>query len=200
LAEEILDMLHVTFDTNLLIDIEEKRTGFEKLLEILALHNGDKIRICIPAIAASEKLFDAQHIPNYTLFENYLSNLGIKDSEELMPLAYWDMCFFDHCLFARNELVALDHSIHKILFPNIEPDYGDFRKKRSIPLNDVDSKWRNAKIDVQMLWCHIYHKKDIFITRDNNFKRKSSELNSKLGKVVIMTPVEFLKYSKSFAE
>ena len=193
-------MLHVTFDTNLLIDVEEKRAGFEQLLEILALHNTGKIKICIPAIAASEKLFDAQHTPNYRLFENYLSNLGIKDFEELIPLAYWDMCFFDHCLFAGNESVALDHSIHKILFPNIEPECRDFCEKRGLPLNDVDPKWRNAKIDVQMLWCHIYHKKDIFITRDENFKRKSSELNSKLCKVVIMTPIDFLDYFESFAE
>lgn len=193
-------MLCVTLDTNLLIDLEEKRKGFETVLEILDLHNYGKIKICIPAIAASEKLLDAQHVPNYKLFEEYLSDLNIKNYEELMPLAYFDMCFWGHCLWAGDELIALDHSIHRILFPNIEPEYRDFCEKRNTKLNGIHPRWRNAKIDVQMLWCHIYHKKDIFITRDKNFQRKSNELNSKVCKVVIMTPHEFLEYSKHLAE
>jgi len=193
-------MLYVTLDTNLLIDLEEKRKGFKKVLEILDLHNYGKIKICIPAIAASEKLLDAQHVPNYKLFEEYLSNLNIKNSEELMPLGIVGMCFVGHHLIAGNELVALDHSIHRILFPNVEPEYRDFCEKRNIKLNGIHRRWRNAKIDVQMLWCHIHYKKDIFITRDKNFKRKSNELNSKVCKVVIMTPHEFLEYSKHLAE
>lgn len=186
-------MLHVTLDTNILIDLEERRRGFKKIQEIRSLHNEGKIKICIPAIAASEKFIDNKRIPNYSLFEKYLRDLNIRNHEELMPLIMSDIGYLDHGLLADDESTTLDHSIHKILFPNIEPEYKDFCEKRGVKSDRIDSKWRNAKIDVQMLWCHIYHKKDIFITRDGNFKRKSKELNQKVAEVVIMTPMELLK-------
>ena len=186
-------MLSVTFDTNLLIDLEEKRLGFEKVLEIVDLHNSGKIKLCIPAIAASEKLLDEKHIPNYKLFEEYLNNLKIVNYEELKPLMYVDMCYINHSLVAGDELIALDHLIHKILFPSIEVKLEDFYRKQRSDSEVIQSKWRNAKIDVQMLWCHIFHKKDIFITRDENFRKKEPRLNEQIGKVVITNPEQFLE-------
>lgn len=193
-------MMEVTFDTNLLIDLEEKREGHENVQKILDLHNGRQIKVCIPAIAASEKLLDEKHIPNYKLFEEYLTKLKIMNHVELMPLMYLSMCYLDHAHLSGKKLSELDHQIHKILFPNIEPEHKEFCKARNLQIKGIHPKWRNAKIDVQMLWCHIHHKKDIFITRDENFKKKNNELNEQIGKIEIMNPFEFLENFKELVE
>jgi hypothetical protein len=186
-------MLCVTFDTNLLIDLEEERAGFEKIQKIIDLHNSGRIKLCIPAIIASEKRLTQKHISNYDLFEEYLGKLCINDYEELMPISYWEICFWGHGLWAGPKLIALDHLIHKILFPNIEPEYQDFCKSNNVVIKEIHQKWRNAKIDVQMLWCHVYHKKDVFITRDGNFKKHLTELSMQISQIKIMNPNEFLE-------
>jgi|GEM_PF-3647002 len=55
-------MRQITFDTNILIDIEEKRTGYENILKIIEFQNDEEISINIPAIIASEKLLENKHI------------------------------------------------------------------------------------------------------------------------------------------
>lgn len=187
-------MLSLTFDTNILIDMEEKRHGYEHVLEIVNLHNLGLVNICIPAIIASEKMLDDNHIPDYRLFEEYLANLKIMNYEELMPLAYLDICFFDHAIWADEELSELDILIQKTLFPNIESEYEEYCSTRKLNIEDIHPKWMNAKIDVQILWCHIYYKKDIFITRDENYTSKLKDLNRHIGGIVIMSPSEFMEH------
>lgn len=188
-------MLRVTFDTNILIDLEENRTGYDNIKKIIELHDQKQLKICIPAISASEKILDQKKIPNYTLFQNFLSKLYIYEYEELMPIMYCDISFWNHALWADDEMSELDHKIHKILFPKIEPEHKDYCKARSLELGDdkVDPKWRNAKIDVQMLWSHLFHCADIFITRDKNFKRNHDKLIDEIGPMKIMDPSEFLQ-------
>lgn len=188
-------MIQVSLDTNLLIDLEEKREGFENVREIVQLHKNGRIKLCIPSIIASEKLMRGQGISNFGVFSSYLESLGITEYEEIMPLMYLGMCYLGHALLAGKKLIETEHIIHRILFPKIEPDYRDYCKARNISdKNGVAKEWRNAKVDVQLLWSHMHHKKDIFITRDVNFKKKEREINEKIGKTSIMTPKEFLEY------
>lgn len=187
-------MLRVTFDTNILIDLEENRTGYKNIRKIIELHKKEQIKICIPAIAASEKHLDQKLVPNYILFENFLRNMDIVGHEELMPIMYLDISFWSHALLADEKMSELDQKIHKILFPRIEPEHKDYCKAKGLELEDdkVDPEWRNAKIDVLMLWSHLFHEADIFITRDKNFKRNYDKLIDEIGPMVIMDPSEFL--------
>ncbi len=104
------------------------------------------------------------------------------------------MCYLDHSLPAGDDMLELDYSLHNILFPNIEPEYKEFCRAENFDTEALHPKWRNAKIDVQMLWCHIYHTKDIFVSRDRNFERKKDELNNQIGKIEIMNPIQFLRH------
>ena len=160
-------MKQITLDTNILIDIEEKRIGHENILKLIEFHNNKKIKINIPAIIASEKLLKNKHITNFSQFKRYVESIDFKDIEFNKPKCYFDLSFFDYCIFGGEEIDKLDYYIHKILFPNIEPKHKDFCKNRGFDSKILNPKWRNAKIDVLIIWCHIYYKKDVFITREN---------------------------------
>lgn len=186
-------MRQITFDTNILIDIEEKRKGYENILKIIEFQNDEEISINIPAIIASEKLLEDKHITNFSKFKGYVESIGLKNIEFTKPMGYVGLSFIDYCIFGGKEIDKLDYDIHKILFPNIEPKYEDFCKNRVIDSKILNTKWVNAKIDVLIFWCHIYYKKDIFITRDGNFKKHESDLSSlSFKKIQVKCPEEYI--------
>lgn len=184
-------MQKITFDTNILIDIEEKREGYEDILKIIELHNNKKITISIPAIIASEKLIEKNKITNFNIFKNYITNLDFKDIDILKPLCYPGLAFLDYCVLAGKTTIELDHKIHRILFPEIELEHTDYCLKRNLTNDHIYREWKNAKVDVLIMWCHIFYGNDIFITRDNNFKKHIKEL-SEIANINIMTPKEFV--------
>src|SRR5207245_11565393 len=47
------------------------------------------------------------------------------------------------------------------------------RTSPTAAIEEPDPKWRNAKCDTQALWSHVYHKRDVFVTRDANFLKKT---------------------------
>lgn len=63
----------------------------------------------------------------------------------------------------------LEQQIHDILFSG-EPI--DQPEKYGFPVK----KWLNHKCDVQMVWAHIFHERDVFVTSDRNFHAKAKEL------------------------
>ncbi|MBC8358349.1 MAG: hypothetical protein H8E54_05310 [Candidatus Aminicenantes bacterium] len=192
-------MKKVTLDTNILIDLEEKRKGYKTILKIIELHNKKKLKINIPAIIASEKLLEDKHITNFHQFKDYLKTLGFKDVELTLPIFYVGMCYVNFCVVPGEDEIKLDHDIHKILFPNIESEYREFCANRKFNPETIHPKWRRTKVDVQILWCHIFYKKDVLVTRDKNFKRHIDELSS-IAKLVIMKPEEFLSTQQSNQE
>ena len=50
-------MKKVTIDTNLIIDVEEKREGYKEIIKIFNLANQNLIEIYFPAPIANEKSF-----------------------------------------------------------------------------------------------------------------------------------------------
>ena len=121
---------------------------------------------------ASDLKINKCNIKNFRDFEIYVSNFGINNPKYLKPPFYCDLAFCDYCILSRLETKELEKEIHYILFPKIKFEYGDFKKEKSIKNEDSNNgiirRWKNAKCDVLMIWCHIWYKKDIFISLDNN--------------------------------
>ena len=69
----------------------------------------------------------------------------------------------------------LEKDIHEILFPGIEFLWTAFCEARSLSGDGqiLESDWRNSKCDVQALWAHIHHRRDVFVTSDRNFHSAS---------------------------
>ena len=84
---------------------------------------------------------------NFSEFQAKLKALGFEGLEHLPPLAYWNICFFDHCVMADNSN-TLEQDIHNVLFPNIEFMWVDYAKARGLAVDSLDKNWRNAKCDV----------------------------------------------------
>jgi hypothetical protein len=86
---------------------------------------------------------------------------------------YFDISFWDHCLWSDDLMITLERQIHAILFPNVEFSWQDYCRTNDIdPIpNSPSGKWRNCKCDVQAMWSHIHAKRDVFVTSDKNFHR-----------------------------
>jgi hypothetical protein len=143
-------------------------------------------------MSASERQKDGSTIENFLSFKNRLSALQLSHLEILPAMAYWDITFFDHCLFADDKMELLEKTIHEILFPKVEFLRTDFCARRNLDTDAPETKaWRSAKCDVQVLWSHIHHKRDVFVTSDKNFHlvSKKPALVS-LGALQILYPDE----------
>jgi hypothetical protein len=94
-------------------------------------------------------------------------------------MAYWDISFWDQCLWPDEAMRKLEHEIHSILFPTVPFLWEDYCRSNSLdPLDPPPNpstgkwqKWRNCKCDVQAIWSHIHHKRDVFVTSDTNFHK-----------------------------
>ena len=56
---------------------------------------------------------------NYDAFEAKLNNIGLSGVRQLLPLAIWDIFYWDHALFSSDEMERLVSRIRAILFPGI---------------------------------------------------------------------------------
>ena len=175
--------VRVTIDTNCLIDLEVPSTRQRRLIELLKRWRDGELSLCVPAISASERTQDNQYLKSYSQFVERLERVGLGDAEQLYPMAYFDICFWDRCLISGPELEELERRIHDVLHPTISYDYGLFCAEQGIDRSvaPVDSRWRNAKCDVQVMWSHIWHRADVLVTNDRNFVK-----DSKLPKLIAL--------------
>ena len=159
--------MRFTLDTNCLIDVEDRRPDAPFIREIVGRH-GNGINVAVSAIGASERQRNKAYAQNFSEFQAKLETIGFDSLQLLLPLAYMDVCFWDHCVMA-DETDTLESDIHAVLFPSIEFMWVDYAKARGLPVDEMDKTWRNAKCDVLGLWCHIKHGGGVFVTSDSNF-------------------------------
>lgn len=185
----------VVIDTNLLIDLEERRNGWREVQKLIDLHNLGKIRLNIPAIMASEKFVNGKPVDSFNKFKTLAENLGFIGIEFLPPMAYFGVTFWDYSLLSGKEMQDLEEEIHRIIFPNNYFSYKDHCLKKGMDQDKkpLDKEWINRKCDIQMIWSVIYHKKKFFLTKNvHDFQKNSLQLE-KLGSFKIMKLDEFLK-------
>ena len=188
--------MRFTIDTNCLIDVEDGRPSAPFVRELVSLHGQNGINVATSAIGASERQRAGGYAENFSEFQAKLKAIGFDALELLPPLAYWDICFWDHCV--ANETDTLEKDIHNVLFPNIEFMWVDCANARGLPVEALDKNWRNAKCDVLALWCHIKHGGGVFVTSDGNFHAatKRDKLRA-LGAGTIAFPEHALALAKN---
>ena len=170
--------MNLTFDTNCIVDLEQKNGNAFPALEILRnLHNEGKVNIAVVAISASERVQGGTYASSFVDFKKKLAAAGLERVNILQPICYWDITFFDWCLYADEQMVELERKIHEILFPEISFNYADFCKRVKLDSNGdtTDPKWRNTKCDVLGMWSHINEGREIFVTSDRNFRKQTKK-------------------------
>ncbi len=173
------------FDTNCIIDLEERREDYPHLVKILSKWRVGDIELGVVAISASEKQKGDLYRNTFKDFENKLENVGLRGVEILLPMAYYGVSYYDHALFCDERMSVLEDKIHKILFPDtpFEMPKDDDRKKKI---------WLNNKCDVQIAWSLIFHKWEILVTRDGDFHEQAKGLQL-LGVKEVLSPCEVAK-------
>ena len=186
-------MKRFTLDTNCIIDVEEVRANGKFVRGLVELNGKDCVIVAVSAIGASERQRSGGYAQNFSEFREKLKAIGFYGLELLPPLAYSDVCFWEHCV-AADEMDNLERKIHEILFPTIQFAWVEYAKARGLPEGTLDKTWRNAKCDVLALWCHIKHGGGVFVTSDTNFHAKTKKTGlDTLGVGTVAYPEEALR-------
>jgi len=164
-------MLALSLDTNCLIDIAEGRPDSVAIRALADAHARGEASVAVVAISASEKQKNGKRLTNFDQFRARLNALALGHLEILRPMLYFDVGFWDWAYMVEAEAEILERKIHDVLFPNVEFQWTDFCSARgwNPDAQPVDDKWRNAKCDVQALWSHIHHGRNVFVTSDAKF-------------------------------
>lgn len=161
-------MLSFTFDTNCIIDLDEKRPASYYVLKIIEAHRAGQADAAFVAVSASERQRNGSYISNYDEFMDRLVKLQISDIPYIMGMAYLDLSFWDVALLSSEEMKARERRIHEAMFPNVPFDWPDYAKKYGLSVDsalaDEGKAWRNRWCDRQIAWAHDYHGRDILVT------------------------------------
>src|SRR5262249_22162446 len=147
-------MRAVTLDTNCILDFEYPTSNTVYIADLLARHERGEIELRLPAISASERQPGGGLLENFSAFKKRVEAAGLGAVRIIPPICYWGVTFWDFCLLADEAMRELERKIHAALYPNIEFEYANFCRARSIDPSamPVDRKWRNAKCDVLVAW------------------------------------------------
>jgi hypothetical protein len=170
-------LLTFTLDTNCIIAVDEKRSEANAILELVSAHRKGLASVGLVAISASEQQRSSGRLENFEQFQERISKLGLGELDILLPMAYCDVSFYDHGLFSDDTMVQGELKIHEILFPNVPFLWSEHCAKVGLDpeTNRLDKKWRNAKCDVQAFWSHVYGKRNVFVTSDENFHAETKK-------------------------
>ncbi len=161
--------MRVTLDHNCLIDVEENRQPHVRsVLELRRFADAGNIQLSIPASAGSERQGpDKPQITNFGQFQRWVAELGFRNVDFLAPIGYFDFSFFDYAVLAGGPGSALEQKIHEVVAPNLP---------YQAPAPHQAGRWRNAKCDVQAVWCHVRYGTDALCTRDGKLISRSKRL------------------------
>ena len=164
-----------TLDTNCIIAVDEGRPEAGDVLKLVRADAKGLASVALVAISASEKQRGGGTLESFAQFKERLDLLGLGSLELLMPMLYWDVGFWDYGLWCNDEMAALEAKIHAILFSGIAINHSEYCEQNDLDpaTTPMQSKWRNAKCDVQAFWSHVHHKRDVFVTSDKNFLAES---------------------------
>lgn len=169
----------LVLDTNCLIDLEENRPDAQHIKSLIGAWKEGSIDLAVVAVSASENQPEGIAARSYDAFEAKLNNVGLSGVHQLLPLAVWEIFYWDHALMSSEEMEDLVFRIRSILFPGIAI---------APPANiEENSVWRNKMCDVLVAWSCIYHEWTSLVTRDKNFHDHKHEL-AQLGLHNVLYP------------
>ena len=168
-------MLKLTLDTNCIIDVDERRDGFEAVMALVDAHREGRVELALVCSGAHERQKDGGYLESFSLFTARLDALGFPALPVLPSILYFDISFWDHGLLADDAMKDRERLIFQTIFPRIAFEWSAYAAEKGLSQHDRSSrhfhKWKNRLCDVQAFWAHDYAKRDIFVTRDIEFQR-----------------------------
>ncbi len=161
-----LGVMNLTLDHNVIIDLANGSESVARLREMLASnqHQGYVVEI-----GASEMRQRGIRPNRFDLFEELLDEAGIRALPRLVPMAVWDVTFWDHGLWSDEAMSNRASAVETVLFGDSPPIEIAGEAEDSPKF----AKWLNRLCDVQTMWCHLHYGNDIFVTSDRNFHKST---------------------------
>lgn len=158
--------MRITLDHNCVIHLENRTEIGGRVKGIVS----DASNECfVVNIGASEMREKGVRPDQYEKFEELLVSAGIGHLPRLNPMMIWDVTFWDRCVWAEEDTIALATSIEAALFSEA--------KTIDISSESIGSpnwtKWLNRQCDIQGMWSHIQNRNAIFLTTDDNFTKET---------------------------
>jgi hypothetical protein len=166
-----------TLDSNCIISIDEGGQDAALLRRLTGAHAAGKAQVAVVAIAAAEKQRTGSYLDNFDAFRDRLAALDLARLEILKPLACFNISFSGWCIEADDAMAALEREIHDILFPQSEFSWQDFAYANDLDPDSLSpyGDWRSRKCAVLEIWSHIHHKRDVFVTADDEFHKPAKK-------------------------
>lgn len=193
-----MEKIHTfTIDNNCILAVANREPAAPAIQALADAHARGLADVAVAAISASERQQENQ-IENFVQFQQRLAELGLGHLNILPAMLYFDVTFWDHSLWSDDDMEKQEKAIHEILFSNVEFLWPDFCAAHGLNVDNGSSgtKWRNAKCDVQALWAHIHHRRDVFVTSDGNFHKSKKAALISLGSGQIEYPEAAAKLIK----
>ena len=169
-----------TLDHNILIDIKHKNQWGIDLYRKIEIHPE---LFGVVNIGASELRLGGIRPDRYNLFESFLLEIGLEKLVRFNPLALIDITFIEHSNICSEDDADLYERIKNALFPS------GFESNINLidqpPYQPIERKRLNQICDAVSLWCHVKYSTESFVSRDDNFQRKSSVLRKEFGAKII---------------
>lgn len=185
-----------TLDTNCIIDVAENRPNAADILKLADAHTKQKAHVAVAAVSASERQQGDYYLDSYEMFRERLETLGLGHLAEIMGIGYHAISYWNHALYPNDAMIAREVAIHGILFPIIPFQWSEFAAQTGVNVDavkdDKAKKWRNAFCDRQMYWAHDHANRDIFVTRDRNYKKLMGRKD--FPRSIVMTPDEAVQH------
>jgi hypothetical protein len=136
-----------------------------------------RAHVAVVSVSASERQPGDAYLENFGEFKSRLAALKLEHLEVLPTITYWGIGFWGVGLFGGTpEMTARERLIHETLFPTIPFAWSDFAASVGVSSETIKipeaKRWRNAFCDRQMFWAHDHNSRDVFVTSDENFRKR----------------------------
>lgn len=169
-----------TLDHNILIDIK-CLNQWGQAIKSKITSSPESFRIV--NIGASELRVAGVRPDRYDLFETFLEEIGLASLRRLNPLGLIDITFIGHSIICSDNDAKLYQNIKKVLFPN---GYETGLKLiDQPPFKPIERKRLNQICDAVALWCHVKYETNAFVSRDDNFHKKSEKLMNEFSANIV---------------
>ena len=169
----------VTLDTNCLISLAKREPAAASIEALILGHRAGSLTLRVVAASASERGPAGVSLENYYGFQQFVRSLGLGDLPVLLPLGIFGVTYWDHAIWGDDEgrMGSVLDKIWAILFANAPR------------MLSADTPDRNRLCDALMMWAHIYHDGQVFITSDQHFHAATKKPRLiALGAGQILTP------------
>jgi hypothetical protein len=166
-----------TLDSSCIHAIDEGRAEVKFIRVLADARTAGKANVALVALSAAGKQQAGSYFDDLDAFRDHLAAIDLAHLEILRPMTYFDISFPDWCIEADNAMQALEKQIHDILFPQSEFDWPDYADTHDLDPDSLSpyGDWRRQKCAVLEMWSHIHHKRDVFVTADDEFHKPAKK-------------------------